>query len=131
MPIRVLTGDDQDWVLVLRFDAEKGSLSIDSTFHERGTEGPEISFNRTQWPHGKTGPAVVHGALFGRGNVNHNGDLSLVGASASASTRGFMGNTSITAFNLRTSGICGSIADNTGAAVDRRLIGQLFLAIGA
>jgi hypothetical protein len=61
----VLTGDDQNWVLVARFDPEKGTLALDQTFREPGTTGPGISFDRRQWPHGKAGPAVVHGALFG------------------------------------------------------------------
>lgn len=61
----VVTGMDQNWVLVARFDPDKGTLSLDETFHEPGTAGPGISFDRQQWPHGKAGPAIVHGALFG------------------------------------------------------------------
>lgn len=61
----VITGDDQSWVLVARFDADKGSLSLDQTFHEPGATGPGVSFDRQQWPHGKGGRALVHGALFG------------------------------------------------------------------
>jgi hypothetical protein len=60
-----VTGDDQSWVLVARFDARKGVLSLDKTFHERGSTVSGISFDRAQWPHGKGGRAVVHGALFG------------------------------------------------------------------
>lgn len=62
----VLTGDDQDWLLVLLIDPATGALTLDKTFHEPGSTTPGISFNRTDWPHGKNGPAVVHGALFGR-----------------------------------------------------------------
>ena len=25
-----------------------------------------VNFDRTSWPHGETGAAVVHGALFGK-----------------------------------------------------------------
>lgn len=61
----VLTGDQQSWVLVARFDAEKGTVRLDETFHDPGSTTPGISFDRQQWPHGRTGPAQVHGALFG------------------------------------------------------------------
>ncbi len=61
----VLTGDDQTWLLVLRFDFAKGTAAVDEAFREPGATQPGISFNRQEWPHGRTGPAVVHGALFG------------------------------------------------------------------
>ena len=60
----VVTGDDKSWVLVARIDAE-GKLSLDESFLEPGAKFPGISFERQEWPHGTTGPAVVHGALFG------------------------------------------------------------------
>jgi hypothetical protein len=61
----VVTGDEGSWVLVARFDAEKGKLTLDQTFREAGSAVPGINFDREQWPHGKTGRAIVHGALFG------------------------------------------------------------------
>ena len=61
----VITGDDQSWVLIAHFDAAKGMLSLDQTFREPGANGPGVSFDRQQWPHGKGGRAIVHGALFG------------------------------------------------------------------
>jgi hypothetical protein len=61
----VVTGDEGSWVLVVRFDAEQGKLTLDQTFHEAGSAVPGINFDREQWPHGKTGRAIVHGALFG------------------------------------------------------------------
>jgi len=61
----VVTGDEGSWVLVARFDAEKGKLTLDQTFREAGLAVPGINFDREQWPHGKTGRAIVHGALFG------------------------------------------------------------------
>lgn len=64
----VLTGADQNWLLVLRIDPEKGTLSADSTFRDPGAKKAGISFDRPDWPHGKNGPAVVHGALFGPSN---------------------------------------------------------------
>jgi hypothetical protein len=60
----VVTGADQSWVLVARF--EKGKLSLDPTFHEPRATEPGISFDRREWPHGKAGRAIVHGALFGQ-----------------------------------------------------------------
>jgi hypothetical protein len=61
----VLTGNDQSWLLLVRFNPETGKLSLDQGFHDPGATMPGISFDRPQWPHGKTGAAVVHGALFG------------------------------------------------------------------
>jgi hypothetical protein len=61
----VVTGDMESWVLVARFDAEKGRLSLDQSFRQPGAAAPGISFDRQQWPHGKGGRALVHGALFG------------------------------------------------------------------
>jgi hypothetical protein len=42
-----------------------GKLTLDQTFREAGLAVPGINFDRQQWPHGKTGRAIVHGALFG------------------------------------------------------------------
>lgn len=64
----VLTGADQNWLLVLRIDPEKGTLSVDPTFYESGAASAGISFDRANWPHGKNGPAVFHGTLFGPSN---------------------------------------------------------------
>jgi hypothetical protein len=61
----VITGDMESWVLVARFDPQKGLLSLDQSFREPGANLPGISFNRQRWPHGKAGRALVHGALFG------------------------------------------------------------------
>jgi hypothetical protein len=61
----VITGDDQSWVLIAKIDPEKGSLIVDQTFREPGAKVAGLSFDRQQWPHGKGGRAIVHGALFG------------------------------------------------------------------
>jgi len=61
----VVTGDMESWVLVARFDTEKGTLSLDQSFRQPGATMPGISFDRQQWPQGKAGRALVHGALFG------------------------------------------------------------------
>jgi hypothetical protein len=60
----VVTGDGMPWVLIVEMDEETGALTIDESFRETGSEVPGISFERASWPHGETGGAVVHGALF-------------------------------------------------------------------
>lgn len=61
----VITGDEQSWVLIAHFDQQTGSLSLDQSFRESGATQLGVSFDRQDWPHGKGGRAVVHGALFG------------------------------------------------------------------
>jgi hypothetical protein len=62
----VVTGAPElSWVLVLNFDAETGRVTIDEKFRDSGAAQPGVTFQRDAWPHGNTGPAVVHGALFG------------------------------------------------------------------
>ena len=61
----VITGDEQSWVVVARFNPQKGALSLDQTFREPGAKQLGVSFDRQDWPHGKSGRAIVHGALFG------------------------------------------------------------------
>ena len=61
----VITGHEQSWLLMARFDQQTGTLSLDQSFREPGSKQVGINFARWDWPHGKTGPAVVHGALFG------------------------------------------------------------------
>ena len=61
----VVTGDGESWVLLARFDPDKGALSLDQTLREPGTTLLGISFDRQGRPHGKGGRAIVHGALFG------------------------------------------------------------------
>ena len=61
----VITGDEQSCVLVAHFDPNNGALSLDQSFREPGANQLGISFDRQDWPHGKGGRALVHGALFG------------------------------------------------------------------
>jgi hypothetical protein len=61
----VITGHEQSWLLMARFDQQTGALSLDQTFREPGSKQLGINFARQDWPHGRNGPAVVHGALFG------------------------------------------------------------------
>ena len=62
----VVTGDAASWVLIVDFDVETGALSVDEDFRDDGALHPGVDFDRMQWPHGETGGAVVHGALFGK-----------------------------------------------------------------
>lgn len=62
----VVTGMDASWVLVVAIHPETGVLSIDETFRDSEAGLAGIDFDRATWPHGATGGAVVHGALFGQ-----------------------------------------------------------------
>jgi len=53
-------GSLENGVMMVNVDANTGALSIDSTF---GTGGI-VNFAREDWPHGSTGSAVPHGAVF-------------------------------------------------------------------
>ena len=58
------SGEARIWMLA--FDPESGSLSVDRSFRDAGSERPGVSFDRQQWPHGATGPAFPHGTVFVR-----------------------------------------------------------------
>ncbi len=53
-------------VLVVRLDPETGRMEIDTSFRDAGSGTPGVSFDRTSWPHGASGTATPHGALFYR-----------------------------------------------------------------
>jgi hypothetical protein len=61
----VLTGNNRTWVLIANLDQETGKLTLDEDFREKGVDHPGIDFDRRRWPHGASGKAFVHGALFG------------------------------------------------------------------
>jgi len=61
----VVTGQKDSWVLMLRFDETTGQLSIDDRFASKAGE-PGVEFDRASWPHGDSGAAFVHGAIFSR-----------------------------------------------------------------
>lgn len=51
-------------VVLLEIDPASGKLSLIESF--RSADHPfGLSFDREEWPHGKTGPAYGHGAVFG------------------------------------------------------------------
>ncbi len=53
-------GELLNGVMMVEVEPDTGTLSVDSDFGDGGT----VSFAREQWPHGSTGPAVPHGAVF-------------------------------------------------------------------
>jgi len=61
----VVTGNNLSWVLVANIDMATGKLTPDDKFKMEGADYPGIDFDRPRWPHGETGKAFVHGALFG------------------------------------------------------------------
>ena len=58
---RLLT---QQWNRMLRFERVSGRLMFDNTFHDPGSDRPGVSFEREDWPHGRTGRGVPHGSVF-------------------------------------------------------------------
>lgn len=67
-PRLVITGYKElaPWVLLANVDRTTGHLAIDSTFKPSGADRLGVYFGRDRWPHGTTGPAVPHGAVFAR-----------------------------------------------------------------
>ncbi len=57
-------GDGPPRVMILRFDSSTGRLTVDERFKDAGAATPGISFGRTDWPGGITGPAMPHAAVF-------------------------------------------------------------------
>lgn len=53
-------------VLIAKLDRRTGALSLDSAFHAPGDTLPGVSFDRAAWPHGASGRAIPHGAVFSR-----------------------------------------------------------------
>ena len=64
----VITGyvDIESRVLLARLDRTTGVLRLDLSFKSPGTNAPGIDFDREQWPHGPSGRAIPHGAVFSR-----------------------------------------------------------------
>jgi hypothetical protein len=53
-------------VVMARFDAATGMLSLDERFRAAGSSEPGVRMEGIAWPHGGNGAAVPHGAVFGR-----------------------------------------------------------------
>ena len=52
-------------VALFDVDPATGRLSLDERFGTTADGIPGVSFDRVDWPHGSTGPAMPHAALFG------------------------------------------------------------------
>ncbi|MFL5514858.1 MAG: hypothetical protein ACJ8DJ_01795 [Gemmatimonadales bacterium] len=64
----VLTSGAVDHRVVLaRFDTTTGRMSFDSTFDDPGGARLGVTFDRPDWPHGRSGSAMPHGAVFSAG----------------------------------------------------------------
>jgi hypothetical protein len=50
--------------MLATLDPQSGRLDLDRTFREPGAEHAGVFFGRTTWPHGDTGAAIPHGAVF-------------------------------------------------------------------
>ena len=64
----VVTADGPDaipTIMILNVDLVTGELSVDERFGAVEDSTPGISFDRADWPHGPTGAAMPHAALFG------------------------------------------------------------------
>ena len=53
-------------VLMYWVDPDTGELTPDDAFGQVDGLGGGLSMSRDEWPHGSTGPAIPHAALFGR-----------------------------------------------------------------
>jgi hypothetical protein len=53
-------------VLLARLDHESGKLELEESFREPLAGRPGVDLRRASWPHGDTGPAAPHGAVFSR-----------------------------------------------------------------
>lgn len=52
-------------LILMNFDPETGALTLDETFRDEGSDLIGVDFgSHTSWPHGETGGAISHGAVF-------------------------------------------------------------------
>lgn len=73
-------------VLLATLDLGTGALALDRCFREPGTHTPGVSFDRVSWPHGATGPAIPHGAVFSLGTAARRGPSSTAEPCVAADT---------------------------------------------
>ncbi len=59
-------GPDAGSVMMYWVDPDTGVLTLDDAFGQAAGLGPGLVMTREEWPHGPTGPALPHAALFGR-----------------------------------------------------------------
>ncbi|HEU5465608.1 MAG TPA: hypothetical protein VFU75_01900 [Gemmatimonadales bacterium] len=53
-----------DRLFIVNFDPATGTLSVDSEFKDPGASVPGLDLSHRTWPHGYTGRAAPHGAVF-------------------------------------------------------------------
>ena len=63
---RVAVNDGRGRLHLVRVDRTSGALTLDESFRDRGAATPGVNFARPAWPHGASGPARPHGAVFSR-----------------------------------------------------------------
>jgi len=61
-----VAGATRTKVLMVDVDPATGEMKFDERFRDQVTGQVGVDFNRTSWPHGDTGPAKPHGAIFSR-----------------------------------------------------------------
>jgi hypothetical protein len=57
-------GDGEARLFLARLDPQSGALALDGRFRDPGSDRPGVSFERAEWPHGRTGAARPHGTVF-------------------------------------------------------------------
>lgn len=65
----IISGGDkkmQARLLIATIDPKTGKLALDDRFRPKGATRPGIDFDRASWPHGDSGKAIPHGAVFSR-----------------------------------------------------------------
>jgi hypothetical protein len=58
------SGESEARLWMLQMDPISGRLTFDTSFHDPGNDRPGVSFEREEWPHGRTGRGVPHGSVF-------------------------------------------------------------------
>ncbi|MCE9602764.1 MAG: selenium-binding family protein [Gemmatimonadetes bacterium] len=64
-PRLVVTFGDHGVVVIVDIDPTTGKLTLDERFRDAGAATPGVRTDRAAWPHGATGAAKAHGAVFG------------------------------------------------------------------
>ncbi len=64
-PRLAVTFGDNAVVVIVDIDPVTGTLTLDERFRDAGAAKPGVRTDRPEWPHGATGPANAHGAVFG------------------------------------------------------------------
>ena len=65
----IISGGDKAMktrLLMATIDPKSGKLALDVTFRPKGAALPGVDFDRPAWPHGDSGKAIPHGAVFSR-----------------------------------------------------------------